>query len=361
MTADEVQYALTYSQNSPFYIRSHIVVPNVHWGLGFNHELDLLSISNPAHIGTEIEIKVSRGDVKRDLKKEHRHYDDRIRQLYFAGPLTLLDDFINFVPEDFGIITVTRLNTNSLRYICSIKRRAKPLKQWRGAFTKAEVFELMRLGNMRYWSMFHKQFKEKPVKRKFRVDKETNDLIPIGLAKNNPRLNRIWRAMKTRCSNANCENYKWYGGKGINVCDEWLTFYPFYLWAISNGYKENLTIDRIDSNKDYCPENCRWVTEIEQKRNQSNNRPITFNGQTKLAIEWAEITGISEKTICARIDVLRWSVERALTEPVSDNGHRLDDSVIQKVKELKGKTSCVNASVLSGASETSVLRIWSNE
>jgi hypothetical protein len=165
MTADEVQYALTYSQNSPFYIRSHIVVPNVHWGLGFNHELDLLSISNPAYIGTEIEIKVSRGDIKRDLEKEHRHYDDRIRQLYFAGPLELLDDFIKYVPEEFGIITVSKLNADSLRYVVSIKRRAKPLKQWRAAFTNNEIFELMRLGNMRYWAQFHKHFRRKHVGR----------------------------------------------------------------------------------------------------------------------------------------------------------------------------------------------------
>jgi len=165
MTAEEVQYALTYSQRSPFYIRSHIVVPNVHWGLGFNHELDLLSITTPAHIGTEIEIKVSKGDLKRDLLKEHHHYDDRIRQLYFAGPVTLLDDFVELVPKEFGIITVSRLNTNSLRYNCSTIRNAKPLKQWRGAFTKAEVFDLMRLGNMRYWAQFHKQFWRKNVGR----------------------------------------------------------------------------------------------------------------------------------------------------------------------------------------------------
>ena len=80
MTADEVQYALTCSKLSPFYIRSHIVVPNVSYGLGFNHELDLLSISTPAHIGTEIEIKVSVSDLKRDAKKKHPHKDHRIRQ-----------------------------------------------------------------------------------------------------------------------------------------------------------------------------------------------------------------------------------------------------------------------------------------
>jgi len=161
MTADEVQYALTYSQHSPFYIRSHIVVPNVHWGLGFNHELDLLSVSMPGNIGTEIEIKVSRGDVKRDLEKEHCHYDERIRYLYFAGPRNLLGDFYKYVPEGAGIITVSQTGIAKLRYDVRIMRNAKPLKQWKAAFTKDEVFNLMRLGNMRYWSQFHKQFRGK--------------------------------------------------------------------------------------------------------------------------------------------------------------------------------------------------------
>jgi len=161
MTAEEVQHALTYSQSSPFYIRSHYVVPNVHWGLGFNHELDLLSISMPAFIGTEIEIKVSKGDLKRDLEKPHHHRDSRIRQLYFAGPIELQEAFFEFSPPEAGIITVY-CNADATyihrRYQCSIRRNAKPLKNWSKSFTKEEVFGLMRLGNMRYWSLFSKKF-----------------------------------------------------------------------------------------------------------------------------------------------------------------------------------------------------------
>ena len=159
MKADEVQYALTYSQNSPFYIRSHYVFPNVHWGLGFNHELDLLSISMPGFIGTEIEIKVSRGDVKRDLEKPHGHYDERIRHLYFAGPGNLEGDFHKYVPAEAGIITISEYSPG--RYQCRIRRNAKVLKNWCHAFTEKEVFQLMRLGNMRYWSLFSKQFRYK--------------------------------------------------------------------------------------------------------------------------------------------------------------------------------------------------------
>jgi hypothetical protein len=171
MTAKEVQYALTYSTNSPFYFRSHYVVPNVKWGLDFRHELDLLSISKN-YIGTEVEIKVSKADLKRDLLKEHGHYDPRIRQLYFAGPLELLEAFKEFVPEEAGIITVKYVPAETFehrrtgRYVregyyhCQVHRKAKISKNYRKPFTKEEVSRLMRLGNLRYWSLFSKQIKQ---------------------------------------------------------------------------------------------------------------------------------------------------------------------------------------------------------
>lgn len=75
------------------------------------------------------------------------------------------------------------------------------------------------------------------------------------------RLYRIWGAMRQRCSNPNSDHYKYYGGKGVKVCDEWeVSFKEFYLWANRSGYEEDLSIDRIDSDQDYCPENCRWVS-----------------------------------------------------------------------------------------------------
>ena len=160
MTADEVQYALTYSQNSPFYIRSHFVFPNIHWGLGFRHELDLLSVSMKTYIGTEIEIKVSKSDIKADLDKQHKHDDERLRQLYFAVPIELHEAAFEFCPERAGIITIYRNNKaewKHLTYQCVIRRKAKPRKHYK-PFTEAEIFQLLRLGNMRYWSMFSKQF-----------------------------------------------------------------------------------------------------------------------------------------------------------------------------------------------------------
>lgn len=159
MTADEVRHALTYSERSPFYIRSHYVVPEVSWGLGFTHRLDLLSIAMDTKIGTEIEIKVSKSDLKRDSQKKHGHYDSRIRQLYFAGPVELEEAFKEYAPLEAGIITVFFDEKSSWhKWQCTIRRRPKRQKVYT-AFTDKEIFSLLRLGNMRYWSLFSKKFR----------------------------------------------------------------------------------------------------------------------------------------------------------------------------------------------------------
>lgn len=81
------------------------------------------------------------------------------------------------------------------------------------------------------------------------------------------RLYRIWAAMRDRCNRPGSINYKWYGGKGVKVCEEWSNDYEsFRDWALANGYEDGLTIDRIDSEKDYCPSNCRWLTRSENAR-----------------------------------------------------------------------------------------------
>lgn len=106
------------------------------------------------------------------------------------------------------------------------------------------------------------------------------------------RLHSIWNSMKTRCYNPSAINYRWYGAKGIKVCSEWQSFLPFYEWAMSNGYADHLTLDRIDSELDYFPENCRWVSISDQQRNRSNNVLITMKNETKCLSEWARVTGV---------------------------------------------------------------------
>lgn len=82
------------------------------------------------------------------------------------------------------------------------------------------------------------------------------------------RIYSIWKSMNYRCKSPKSRNYMYYGGRGIKVCDKWLSFPAFYEWAMKNGYQENLSIDRIDVNGDYCPDNCRWATMKEQRANQ---------------------------------------------------------------------------------------------
>jgi hypothetical protein len=106
------------------------------------------------------------------------------------------------------------------------------------------------------------------------------------------RLYNIWTQMNQRCVNQNLEHYDNYGGRGISVCDEWKKFEVFAEWAKKNGYKDGLTIDRMDVNGNYEPDNCKWSTDVEQQRNKRNNRHITINSQTKTIAEWAEISGL---------------------------------------------------------------------
>lgn len=134
------------------------------------------------------------------------------------------------------------------------------------------------------------------------------------LRKENPRLYRIWNGMRGRCFNVKNTNYYLYGERGITICDDWLYFENFYDWAISNGYSDTLTIDRINPNENYEPSNCRWVDLITQGNNRRNNTLITIHGKTKTLSEWCREKGISIHVVVARIKS-GWDVER-LFEPV---------------------------------------------
>jgi hypothetical protein len=142
--------------------------------------------------------------------------------------------------------------------------------------------------------------------------------------KSSSRLYHIWFDMNHRCFNEKNAEYKNYGGRGIKVCDEWRKqegFLAFEKWSLANGYNENLTIDRIDNNKGYCPENCRWATRIEQQRNRSDNTTITYKGETKCIAEWSEITGLSFSCISWRLKN-GWITEEILETPPKERRNK---------------------------------------
>ena len=122
--------------------------------------------------------------------------------------------------------------------------------------------------------------------------------------------------MRSRCYNENIPGYGLWGGRGIRVCDEWRIFQNFMNWAESNGYSDDLTLDRVNNDGDYTPENCRWVTMKEQSLNRRSNAYLTYNGVTKHLSEWDSDIGASKSgRVRARLNA-GWTVERAVTTPV---------------------------------------------
>ena len=127
------------------------------------------------------------------------------------------------------------------------------------------------------------------------------------------RIRSIYKGMKERCYNSHCKKFKYYGGKRIKICDEWLNdLKNFYNWAMINGYQDNLTIDRIDSNGNYEPNNCRWIDMKMQLRNTSRTKMITFNNETMCLKDWAKKLKINYRTLQYRLSN-GWTIEETLT------------------------------------------------
>lgn len=121
-----------------------------------------------------------------------------------------------------------------------------------------------------------------------------------------------WVGMKDRCYNPNHKKFQYYGGKGIRICDEWLNNYSaFEDWSLNNGFSDELTIDRIDSDKDYSPDNCRWVTWEVQHNNTSRNKYLTYKGRTQSLSDWCKELGLNYGRTKARLNACHWTVEEA--------------------------------------------------
>lgn len=128
------------------------------------------------------------------------------------------------------------------------------------------------------------------------------------------RLYSIWIDMRSRCTWNKAINWHLYGGRGIKVCDEWANnFTAFRDWAMTNGYSDDLQLDRIDNDGNYEPCNCKWSTRIEQGNNRRTCVYVTINGETKTVVEWCRINGIAVNTAFSRIE-RGWKAEDAVTK-----------------------------------------------
>ena len=130
----------------------------------------------------------------------------------------------------------------------------------------------------------------------------------------NKRLYHIWENMIQRCTNKNHGSYKGYGGRGITVCDEWRDFCAFYQWAMSAGYSDDLSIDRIDVDKGYSPDNCRWATTSQQANNKRSSHFLEWDNKRMTVTQWAEFLNVPPNRIHSRLRS-GWGVGDALFTP----------------------------------------------
>lgn len=142
------------------------------------------------------------------------------------------------------------------------------------------------------------------------------------------KLENVYYSMKTRCYNTKSRPYHNYGGRGITVCSEWLSgFASFAQWAVKSGYKEGLTLDRIDVDKGYCHENCRWVSMKVQQNNKRTNIRLTYNGKTLTLVEWAKVLDVPYDCLLTRVRRYGQAAEKVLSAPsrrkrIEFNGRR---------------------------------------
>ena len=159
----------------------------------------------------------------------------------------------------------------------------------------------------------------------FRKNKSKEEHPTYKHGKRHSRIYSTWVNMKTRCYNKNVKAYKNYGERGIIICDDWIDkengFINFYNWAIKNGYKDDLTIERINVNGNYEPNNCKWVTYKEQNNNRRSNMYIKYKNEKHTLQEWSEILPIKISSNLLRYRIVKgWGVEKSFNTPVYTNG-----------------------------------------
>lgn len=149
-----------------------------------------------------------------------------------------------------------------------------------------------------------------------------------------------WSNMIQRCTNPKHPSYSRYGGRGITVCTSWMTCSDFVTWAVDNGYRVGLSIERIDNNGNYEPSNCRWASRKDQQRNRGVNHVVEYKGETRCLTEWAEILGMEPKTLEYRLTRSGMTVHDAFNLPV----HRHRTGAVQATSDDGTVTVYRNAS-----------------
>lgn len=134
------------------------------------------------------------------------------------------------------------------------------------------------------------------------------------------RLYRCWKHMRGRCNRPTCKDYPNYGGRGITICPEWDDYVVFRDWALSNGYADDLTLDRIDCDKNYEPGNCRWIPMAEQSRNRRMCIWVELNGVKMILKDVCQILGLNYRSVCNRVK-FGWAPEDAISVPTDESWH----------------------------------------
>lgn len=176
-----------------------------------------------------------------------------------------------------------------------------------GKYVEVPTYSL-RSGNTKSCGCFHfdKNHESRP---------ESHTYAGDYTSKHRPRLYWVWFNMIRRCEDPKAPDYYRYGELGISVCDEWHDLHRFIEWANKSGWKEGLTLDRVDNSGNYCPENCRWADRITQCNNKRTNRRIEYDGSTWTVTELSRMSGISSSVLYYRLNH-GWSVEDAISKPV---------------------------------------------
>lgn len=265
--------------------------------------------------------------------------------------------FLDLTGQKFGKLEVIKLSRN-------VKSGKRYRKYW---LCKCECgnnkeirTDCLTGGGVKSCGCLKKEQDKKNLTDKFRYKAKYNIV--------DERLRGIWQGMKSRCLDKSNKSFYRYGGRGITLCNEWLDFNVFADWALSNGYKETLTIDRIDNSGNYKPSNCRWITNKEQCRNRRTNHLVNYKGEKITLIELSEKTGIPYGVIASRAQ--KGWLDHDLTKPIcapEEARSKLSKNEVLDIRSKynKGvpiKTLCDEYSNVTRASIENIVhnRTWKN-